>query len=68
MAADELGITRKSSSSWFPSQVVEGARSREQHWKSGKPPLTPALDIRQDILQALWPNLKLNYSPSVLKW
>ena len=44
MAAEKLGITRKSSSSRFCSQVVEGTRSREQHWKSGKPPLTPALD------------------------
>ena len=44
MAADKLGITRKSSSSWFPNQVVEGAKSREQHWKSGKAPLTPAFD------------------------
>ena len=31
LAAEKLGITRKSSSSWFPSRVVEGARSRELH-------------------------------------
>ena len=36
------GSIRKSSSSRFRSQVVEGARLREEHWKTGKLLLTPS--------------------------
>ena len=37
--------TRKLLSSRFHRQVIEGARSKDEHSKSGKPPLAPALAL-----------------------
>ena len=65
---------------WLSSQILASQRgeemsvekfSREEHWKRGKPPLTPAWAryLGQDSLETLWPNLSPKYCSfeSVLK-
>ena len=59
---------RKSSSSRFCRQVVVGVRSREEHWKSGKRPLTPARPkyLKQDILHCSSQSVLKQRSPGQL--